>query len=87
MAFYYEEEVLDLPIDIDVAQGAMIEVGEIKGNSVPGTQSDLEIVLTNSSDETADDLQIRAQARPRLQSLKALQSDFILCHSRRLLRS
>ncbi|RQW81606.1 MAG: hypothetical protein EHM14_00365 [Methanothrix sp.] len=64
VAFSYEDERQELPIQVDVVQGPKIEIEEIKGNAALGKESELETVLANRGDETAVDLQIKIQPLP-----------------------
>ncbi len=63
VSFSYEEERLELPIEVDVVQGPKIET-EIKGNVALGKEAELEAVFANRGDEIAVDLQMEIQALP-----------------------
>lgn len=63
VSFSYEEERLELPIEVDVVQGPKIET-EIKGNVALGKESELEAVFANRGDEIAVDLQMEIRALP-----------------------
>jgi hypothetical protein len=69
--FSYEEERLELPIQVDVVQGPKIETEEIKGNAALGKESEIEIILVNRGDESAVDLQMRPEARPPFDQAQA----------------
>lgn len=64
VSFSYEEERLELPIEVDVVQGPKIKTEEIKGNVALGKESELEPVFSNRGDEIAVDLQMEIQALP-----------------------
>ena len=62
LVFTYEKASLELPLQAKVALGPKIELEGLGGETLPGAESSLRIVLTNQGDESALDLQI--QARP-----------------------
>ncbi|MDD4446719.1 MAG: hypothetical protein PHN61_03470 [Methanothrix sp.] len=61
-AFAYERAVQELPLQVKVVQGPKIEQEELEGETLPGIESNLRIVLANRGDLPAQDIQI--QARP-----------------------
>jgi len=60
--FAYERASMQLPLQVKVVQGPKIELEELEGETLPGIESSLIIVLTNRGDESARDIQM--QARP-----------------------
>jgi hypothetical protein len=61
-AFAYERVMQELPLQAKVMQGPKIEQEELEGETLPGIESNLRIVLTNRGDLPALDIQM--QARP-----------------------
>jgi len=61
-AFAYERAVQELPLQVKVMQGPKIEQEELEGETLPGIESNLRIVLTNRGDLPAQD--IRMQSLP-----------------------
>jgi hypothetical protein len=61
-AFDYERAVQELPLQVKVVQGPKIEQMEVEGETLPGIESSLIIVLANRGDLPARDIQM--QARP-----------------------
>jgi uncharacterized membrane protein len=61
-AFAYERAVQELPLQVKVVQGPKIEQEELEGETFPGIESNLRIVLANRGDLPARDIQM--QARP-----------------------
>ncbi len=58
--FAYERASMDLPLQVKVVQGPMIEQEELDGETLPGIESSLRIVLANQGDEPAMDIQMQA---------------------------
>ncbi len=60
--FTYERAMQELPLQVKVVQGPKIEQEELEGETFPGIESNLRIVLANRGDLPARDIQM--QARP-----------------------
>lgn len=61
-AFSYERASLDQPLQVKVMQGPKIKQENLEGETLPGAESILKIVLANRGDLPAADIQM--QARP-----------------------
>jgi hypothetical protein len=62
--FSYEIVSMDMPMQAKVVLGPKIEVEELKGEAVPGRESNLELILVNRGDESALELQMQARPSP-----------------------
>jgi hypothetical protein len=60
--FAYEKASIELPMQAKVVLGPKIELEELEGETLPGIESSLQLVLINRGDKPALDLQM--QARP-----------------------
>jgi hypothetical protein len=60
--FTYEKASLELPLQAKVVLGPKIELEELEGETLPGAESSLQLLLANRGDEPVLDLQM--QARP-----------------------
>jgi len=60
--FTYEKASLELPLQAKVMLGPKIELEELEGETLPGAESSLQLLLANRGDEPVLDLQM--QARP-----------------------
>jgi hypothetical protein len=62
--FAYESVLIELPTQVEVVRGPKIELEELVGETLPGIESSLQLVLANQGDEPALDLQIQARPSP-----------------------
>lgn len=60
-AFAYERASQELPLQVKVVQGPKIEQEELEGDTLPGIESNLKIVLANRGDLPARDIQMLAR--------------------------
>jgi hypothetical protein len=59
--FAYERAMQELPLQVKVVQGPKIEQEELEGETLPGIESSLKIVLANRGDLPARDIQMEAR--------------------------
>jgi len=64
VVFAYESISIELPLQVEVVRGPKIEVEELGGETLPGIESNLQLVLVNRGDEPALDLQVQARPSP-----------------------
>ena len=62
--FSYEKASIELPLQAKVVLGPKIELEELEGETLPGIESSLKLVLANRGDEPALDLQMQARPSP-----------------------
>ncbi len=62
--FDYEKASIKLPLQVEVVLGPKIEQEDLKGETLPGAQSSLQIFLVNRGDEPALDLQMQVRPSP-----------------------
>ena len=62
--FDYEKASIKLPLQVEVVLGPKIELEELKGETLPGAQSSLQLFLVNRGDEPVLDLQIQGRPSP-----------------------
>ena len=62
--FDYEKASIKLPLQVEVVLGPKIELEELKGETLPGAQSSLQLFLVNRGDEPALDLQMQVRPSP-----------------------
>ena len=62
--FNYEKASIELPLQAKVVLGPKVELEELKGETLPGAQSSLQLFLVNRGDEPALDLQMQGRPSP-----------------------
>jgi len=62
--FDYEKASIELPLQVEVVLGPKVELEELKGETLPGAQSSLQLFLVNRGDEPALDLQMQGRPSP-----------------------
>jgi hypothetical protein len=72
-AFSYERPSQELPLQVKVMRGPKIEQEDLEGETLPGAESILKIVLANRGDLPATDIQM--QARPTAPFLMVLNGE------------
>jgi hypothetical protein len=64
IVFDYEKVFEEIPLQAKVVRGPIIEIAKIKGNAIPGKESDVEILLANRGDEPVHDLIVNCYPQP-----------------------
>ncbi len=62
--FNYEKASIELPLQAKVVLGPKVELEELKGETLPGAQSSLQLFLVNRGDEPALDLLMQGRPCP-----------------------
>jgi len=62
--FTYEKASIELPLQVEVVLGPKAELEELKGETLPGAQSSLQLFLVNRGDLPALDLQMQGRPCP-----------------------
>jgi hypothetical protein len=64
IVFDYEKVFEEISLQAKVVRGPIIEIAKIKGNAIPGKESDVEILLANRGDEPVHDLIVNCYPQP-----------------------
>lgn len=62
--FAYESVLMELPSQVEVVRGPKIELEKLVGETLPGIEASLQLILTNRGDEPAFDLLMQARPNP-----------------------
>ena len=78
LVFSYEEVSQEIPLQVKVVLGPKIELKDVKGEAFEGREASLELMIVNSGDEPANDLQVEARPLPPFLLVKNEKRDMDL---------